>query len=474
MSASPPPGIARFDSAAAMVQAVGAFLNDRDVATLSGSPLLDWTMPAINRLPRRVREWAYSIGGFTEAVRRASLATLDYDAVASWVSGRLPRRPYPAIFLGSSNGALVHLAAALGVPWLPQTFLCPVRDVGSDPDDAQAALARGRGAAESILSAQPDISVHHMHDPNQDRLMLKMMSYFRLKYRRLPTAYRDFLLQCLPRGSTIYVDDCTLRWPVTRTSDRSVFQFGAMGGLDADEYFRGGERVRSYLSRYGVNRTAWNPPAADDSAPEAEWGFEPALLSDIASLAGACGWRIVRIEFEDPEALSFLAAVVYGAWYRDIGHGPSRLLVDSFVLLDPYRTIRLRAVPFWLLFCVERSAAALEEFLDCAPPFDEIGLMLFSHGTEGVGVVGIDRWRRLLARARRRAYFVGVDESCYPRDFATFVRFHHDLVKLGLPFGAPASLPLEKFEELVRGYGPRFGVRVSQPVYDRYAATPQG
>jgi hypothetical protein len=102
-------------------------------------------------------------------------------------------------------------------------------------------------------------------------------------------------------------------------------------------------------------------------------------------------------------------------------------------------------VPFWLLFCVERSAAALEQFLDCPPPFDEIGLMLFSHGTEGVGVVSIDRWRRLLDRARRLGYFVGVDESRYPHDFATFIRFHRDLVKLGLPFDAPAPLPFEKF-----------------------------
>jgi hypothetical protein len=83
-----------------------------------------------------------------------------------------------------------------------------------------------------ILAAQPDISVHHMLDPNQDRLMLRMMSYFRLKYRRVPVAYRNFPTECLPRGGTLHIADGTLRWPVTRTSGRSVFQFGAAGGLE--------------------------------------------------------------------------------------------------------------------------------------------------------------------------------------------------------------------------------------------------
>jgi hypothetical protein len=51
------------------------------------------------------------------------------------------------VFAGSSNGAVAHLAAALGVPWLPQTLLLAVRTGGLDPDDPaadmQAMLAAG-------------------------------------------------------------------------------------------------------------------------------------------------------------------------------------------------------------------------------------------------------------------------------------------------------------------------------------------
>jgi hypothetical protein len=48
-----------------------------------------------------------------------------------------PDRTHPAAFIGSSNGALMHLAASLCAPWLPQTFLSPVLHSGIDPDDAR-------------------------------------------------------------------------------------------------------------------------------------------------------------------------------------------------------------------------------------------------------------------------------------------------------------------------------------------------
>ena len=159
----------------------------------------------------------------TEAVSRAKVHELDFDHVAGWITSLLPRRSYPGIFIGSSNGAMVHLAAALAIPWLPQTFLCPVRDMLSDPDDAAGSLARGRVVAATIEGLQPGMAIHHMHDPNQDWLMLKTMSYFRLKYRALPPAYRQVLIEHLPCDSTIYIACCTKRWPVTRTGERSVF-----------------------------------------------------------------------------------------------------------------------------------------------------------------------------------------------------------------------------------------------------------
>jgi hypothetical protein len=164
------------------------------------------------------------------------------------------------------------------------------------------------------------------------------------------------------------------------------------------------------------------------------------------------------LSFEDPEATSFLAADIYRAWYRDLGIEARRLVIDSFILMDPLATLRLRAIPFWSVFSVEPSVRNVERFLSQQPPFDEIDQMLFSHGTEGIGLAQLEDWRRVIGQARRRGGFVGVDERRYPRDFATFIRFQRDLHRLRPIREPPPPLALARFDELLRSRGPRFGI----------------
>ncbi len=124
-----------------------------------------------------------------------------------WVVDHYPRQRYSAVIIGSSNGAAVHLAAALGVPWLPQTLL-PVRQHGIHPDEPTQDMAAGREPAETLLAANPELVLHHMHDANQDRLMIRRMTYFRVKWLRLPPAYRRFVLDTVAPGGVVFVLDC--------------------------------------------------------------------------------------------------------------------------------------------------------------------------------------------------------------------------------------------------------------------------
>ena len=462
MNTNPPQGIARFDSAAGMVQALALCLHGQPFDSPSQSPLLDRVMPLANWLPRRARDVAYAMGALGEAVPKRRAGELRAEAVAAWIAGLFPERQYPAAFIGSSNGGIVHLAAALGTPWLPQTYLCPIRQIGVDPDEPRRALEVGRAVGEVLAAGNPDVSVHHMHDPNQDRLMLQTMAYYRLKFRRLPRAYCAFLERTLAPAATLFLVECGTSWPVTRIAERLVFQFGAVGGATVEEYFEGGPRVRAYLERYGVARDRWEPPAADAEAPEAEWGFDPMLRADVEALARSRGWRVVRLRFHEPEDLSLLAANLYDAWYRELDLAPTRLLVENFVLMAPLGALEQRLVPFWLVFNTAPSAACLRRFLDTHGPFDEMGLMLFSHGTEGVGVTPIETWRSLLAKARRRGIFLGVDEKAYPRDFATLVRFHRGLGRLGPKQEPPPPLALDRFEAMLREHAVASGVSVGE------------
>ncbi|MFC9913107.1 hypothetical protein [Streptomyces sp. NPDC127197] len=234
---------------------------------------LSGLLGTLNRLPTAAQERAYAASGWTGAIPLRKAGEVRSDALAAWVTGHCPHRRYPLIFIGSSNGALVHLAAALDAAWLPQTLLLlPVRRSGVAVDDPRGDLAATKGAGRALLAANPDLVLHHMHDPHQDRLMIAGMTYFRVKWRRLPEPYRRFIQDRLAPGGRVVDDDCTLRWPTTRVDDRYVFQFGALGDATPEEYRHGGPRVAELLARYGSPVRWWNPPAPDGESPEAEWG----------------------------------------------------------------------------------------------------------------------------------------------------------------------------------------------------------
>jgi hypothetical protein len=108
--------------------------------------------------------------------------------------------------------------------------------------------------------------------------------------------------------------------------------------------------------------------------------------------------------------------------------------------MEPYWTIRTGAIPFWMVFNMQPSARALERYLRDRPAFDEVGIMLFSHGVESVGVAAVDQWQRL-------GSLIGVDPQAYPRDFGVFVRYHYALRKaFKARYPLPGPLPLRELE----------------------------
>jgi len=347
------------------------------------------------------------------------------------------------VLIGSSSGAATHLAALAGVPWLPQTMLVPVRHGGLDPDEPRAAV-RGLAAARgAFLAANPQVGLHHMHDANQDRLMIRRMAYFRFKHRRLPAAYAEFLRAHLQPGGTVVVSDCGQRWPTTATGDRQVFQHGAVGGLPAEEYTHGSPRIARFLAEQGSGKRSWDPPAPDTSSPEAEWGFDPALLPDLTRLCDEEGWRLERLRFEQADSLSVPVAELYRAWYAEHSAAADRLLVTCFALLDVHLPLERGLVPYWTTFGTCPARNALLDYLAGTPAYDEIDLGLFSHGTCSIGLAGIDDWDEVLHRARRRGDYCGVDRSVYPQDFASNVRFHDALAAHRAGPSVPHPAPWE-------------------------------
>lgn len=430
--------VAGFDSASAMLRALGLFLHGRDFALMGmapaqAEPLARAAISVGERLPDIVRQQLYSVSGRAEAVPPSLFGNVKSERVARWATDQIPKRRYPAVMIGSSNGAGMHLAAALGIPWLPQTLLIPVAQ-GGHPDDADADLEAGRAPAERLLEANPDLALHHMHDRNQDRLMIRFMTYFRVKLLRLSDAYRAFLDEHLEPGGTVLVVDCGLSWPTTTVGDRHVFQHGAHGGMGPEGY-----------------RSRWGGPEPDTTTPEAEWGYETALDDDLVDLGGR--YRLRWLRFHDPEDLSPVVAELHRHWYADLGRPTNRLLGESFIAVEPYWAQRSASVPYWLSFSIARSFTTLDGWLADQDDFDEIRLTLFPHGTDSEGIATPHHWRPVLDRARKIGTLLGASEDKFPRDFGALVRYHHDLARIRHRFPLPPPMGLPRAEELLHELG---------------------
>lgn len=460
MRPTPPPYIANFDSASGMLRAIAYYLDRRDFPVLGLSRLLKPIGPAVNAMPQGVRELVYALGGWNEAIRPERVDQVRAEELSRWVVSEYSRRRYPAVAIGSSSGALVHLCTALGMPWLPQTFLVPVLQSGVHPDEPKKSLEAGIESGRRLLDANPELQLHHMHDANQDRLMLEYMTYFRVKRLQLGETYRRFLRDSLEPGGTIVISECRRSWPVTEIGERHYFQHGALGGATPEEFLHGSERVAEYLERYGSHVRKWDSPEPTTEMPEAEWGFAPQLGEDIEAFAREHGFRVVRMIYDEPEHPSPLVAELHRQWFRERNMKANRLLVSSFIIMEPYWAMRTGSVPFWLKFNMEPSLEWVRQYLEQVEPYDDIHLMLFAHGVECVGLPALQRWRdEVLSRAKRTGAFCGIDEDLFPRDFAVFGRYHDAVQQIPARYPLPGYLTLGRFERFLEENAGRFPVR---------------
>ncbi len=433
---------ASFDSASVMVRATAHYLRGAELPMMgNGSEtVMRPVLTALNRLPSPARRWLYAAGSGRERLPQATVARASADGLARQVVGRYPRRRYGTAVVGSNPGSMAHLAAALGAPLLPQTLLLPVarHDVGVD--DPFGDIAAVRAPARELLDANPDLALHQMMDPNFDRLTLRWFSYFRLKFLRLGPVYERFLLDTLEPGATLFVADCTNRWPVRHVGDRHWFQFGGVGGAPPEEYVQGSPRVAHFLGSHGSPELGWSCPQPDDEQPEAEWGTRPELAADVERFAAEHGFRVRRLRFEDADDASPFVADLHRWWYARHGLPTNRLFAESFALLDPWLAVRTGTVPFWCTFNGNPAADAFERYLERTDPYDFVHLTLISHGTTSIGLAPLERWRGLLRQARVEGRLSGVDEKRFPADLAVFARWREAMLAAPQRFQPPPAL----------------------------------
>jgi hypothetical protein len=454
-----PPYVAGVDSATATVEALANYLHGEEMTAGAGPPSLSAeAMKLLNKLPDNVSDSLFIGSGWLDAADPDRLDTIRADTMAEWVTSIYPHRQYPGALIGSTNGAAAHLGATLGMPWLPQTLMVALRRSNVHLDDPQADMEWGREPARQLTEINPELKVYQMHDPNQDRLMLRELAYFRLKRTRLGTDYVEFLENYLAPGATLFIVECTYDWPTTGVSERHSFQHGGTGGASHKEYFEGGERVTEFLKREQSPFERWAPPEPDAHRPEAEWGFDPDLMEDIENLAARRGYRIRRIIFHDPQDLSPFVADYYRWSYWQKGLPGDRLLIETFVYLQPWLVQRCGMVPYWSVFPVDPSADRIQDYLEHTdPPYEEMYLNLFSNGIRSIGQPDLERWYEILRYARLHGKTLGVDEDSYPHDYASAVRYYTALKELDRKI-PPLRTSLEQLDTFIAQSGDRYRV----------------
>ncbi|GAB3540204.1 hypothetical protein GCM10027443_37800 [Pontibacter brevis] len=167
--------------------------------------------------------------------------------------------------------------------------------------------------------------------------------------------------------------------------------------------------------------------------------------------------------YQEPEDLSPFVAELYRWWYRQRNIEPDTLIADMFFLMDPYWTIRTGSVPFWLAFNAKRSIHNLNQYLQHTAPYDNIFMLPFSNGVDGVGLATQNDLEAVLAQAKKAGDFLGTEPDLYPFDFGTYARYQKDIQeKIPARYPADVSLTLSRFLAFAQQVKGKFNVAIQE------------
>ncbi len=411
-----------------MLFSLGNFLFGRDEAVGIPPKLPTLLGDALNLTPKMLRKSIYKIGGVQESISLKKLKKVDDRMISDWITEAYPPKKYPGVIIGSSNGALIHIAAMLGIPWVPQTVMLALNRK-MDPDELLRDVEWGKRATAVMREKLSHFRFHQMHDPIQDRVMVANMAYFRIKRLKLGKRLEEFLKDALMPGATIFISDCDYKWPSHRVDEFHYFQTGGLGDVGGYEYAKGSGRIERFLKQQKSRLKKWQTPEPLVDVAEAEWGFAKELGGDIKRFSEKNGFSVKRLAYGHPEDLSPLAADLSALWYRRNGIRSSRLLIECFALVEPWWAAKTGSIPYWAAFNTKRSLGSIKDYVEKMGPWDEIYAMVMSNAVEGIGFIPIKEWQDLLRRARKNHSLIGVDEDEYPYDMGSFIKYFKDLQK---------------------------------------------
>lgn len=333
--------------------------------------------------------------------RRDPGATLEAGAVAHWLAGQLPPGRYNGLVLGSPHGAALHLAAALGVPWLPAAFELPTPDVAAA--DGTAAAATGERHARAILGANPDVTVRQVYDPVWRGWSAAATAYAVVRWQRMPEAYRDLIADRLRPGAPIVVARDVSRWLTVPGTAGYGFQLGSRAS---------GLTPSDYIDRPSAGRAAPAGPATLGEQPEdsdGERSVDRGFVEDLRRYAAAHGHPVRQILYRHPDVLSGAVADLYRTWLRAGDRTGNRLVVECGRLIDPWHVLRGGLVPYWCEHPLHATVRAAAWWLAGSEPFTSVDVLPEPPGMPLPTIAPLAEWEGLAGFGTR---YARVDARC--------------------------------------------------------------
>jgi hypothetical protein len=394
---------------------------------------------------------------------REQVPVHDPEAVADWLVGLYPRpdpRPaarYPAVVIGSSHASAVHLAAAMGVPWLPAGY--DVRPPRSRVAGEENGLVAARRVGQELSALHGDAVIRCGFDPlargHIDPIWLSV------RWRELPEAYRRFLDATLAPGGTVILTRDLGRWLVRREGPVTVQIGRRAAGIPPEDYQVGSELLRLASTAAGavVDPAAYD--LGDATGGDGEFGLDQAFVDDLRRWTVTTGRGLRQVVYPRPEPFSAAVADLYRDWLRSEGRTGNRLIVECGRLVAPWQVLRAGLVPYWCEHPLVSAAEALIWWVAGSEPFSEIEALVEPPGMALPTIAGLRRWISVTKFATRRAH---VDKRCaraYP--LGTVPASYAGHVVRGYPCDLPCPPPLAPQDALtaLAGSGETNGVLVA-------------
>ncbi|TDC81070.1 hypothetical protein E1193_15880 [Micromonospora sp. KC606] len=412
--------------------------------------------------PEPIRRAAAARAATRVALTAEQTTEVDAERAARWMVDQYPHRRYPGAVLGSPHAAAVHLAVALGVPWLPAAFEMSAHWTQGAVDHPSAALDHGAALAARILAGNPELHVRQVHCPASRGALAGATVSLVARWQALPRAYARFLADRVVPGAPLLLVRDVRTWPVLDEGRGHSFQLGSpTSGLDPVDFHPDAHALRQVLRSAGGDGARWEPPGVSTAGEQAEHGVEPAFADSTRRWAGRHGHGLHEVFYPHPGALSAVVADLYRHWLRRAGKTGDRLVVECGRMLDPWQVVRAGLVPYWCENATRRSVEQAEWWLAGSAPFSSVDVLPDSPGMRSPALAGLPQWLAVAAFGRRRRALDRTAARGYP--VATVPTRRATEVLRNQPYDLPVPPPLAAAEALaaLRSDGAPLGLAVT-------------